>query len=63
MKSAKWENIFKGWDNSESEAVHTLKKIPVFKNLSHKDFNELENMMHHRDLIRELELLNKLVVN
>ena len=49
MKSAKWENIFKGWDNSESEAVHTLKKIPVFKNLSHKDFNELENMMHHRD--------------
>ena len=49
MKSAKWENIFKGWDNSESEAVHTLKKIPVFKDLSHKDFNELENMMHHRD--------------
>ena len=49
MKSAKWENIFKGWNNSESETVHTLKKIPVFKNLSHKDFSELENMMHHRD--------------
>ena len=49
MKSAKWENIFKGWNSSESEAVHTLKKIPVFKNLSRNDFSELENMMHHRD--------------
>ena len=49
MKSAKWENIFKGWDNSESETVHTLKKVPVFKELSDKDFVELEKMMHHRD--------------
>ena len=49
MKSAKWENIFKGWDNSESETVHTLKKVPVFKELSDKDFAELEKMMHHRD--------------
>ena len=49
MKSAKWENIFKGWNNSESETVHTLKKIPVFRNLSSKDFGELENMMHRRD--------------
>ena len=49
MKSAKWENIFKGWNSSESEAVHTLKKVPVFKNLSRNDFSELENMMHHRD--------------
>ena len=49
MKSAKWENIFKGWNNSESEAVHTLKKVPVFKNLNDKDFTELEKMMHHRN--------------
>ena len=49
MKSAKWENIFKGWANSESETVHTLKKVPVFKELSDKDFAELEKMMHHRD--------------
>ena len=48
MKSAKWENIFKGWDNKESETVHTLKKVPVFKNLSEKDFSELEKMMHQR---------------
>ena len=49
MKSAKWENIFKGWDNKESETVHTLKKVPVFKNLSEKDFSELEKMMHQRN--------------
>ena len=48
MKSAKWENIFKGWDNKESETVHTLKKVPVFKNLSERDFSELEKMMHQR---------------
>ena len=48
MKSAKWENIFKGWNNKESERVHTLKKVPVFKNLSEKDFSELEKMMHQR---------------
>ena len=48
MKSAKWENIFKGWNNKESETVHTLKKVPVFKNLSEKDFSELEKMMHQR---------------
>lgn len=49
MKSAKWENIFKGWNNKESETVHTLKKVPVFKNLSEKDFSELEKMMHQRN--------------
>ena len=49
MKSAKWENIIKGWDNKESETVHTLKKVPVFKNLSEKDFSELEKMMHQRN--------------
>ncbi|MBT3676770.1 MAG: cyclic nucleotide-binding domain-containing protein [Candidatus Marinimicrobia bacterium] len=48
MKSAKWENIFKGWNRSESETVLTLKQVPVFKDFSDKEFSELEKMMHHR---------------
>ena len=48
MKNAKWENIFKGWNRSESETVLTLKQVPVFKNFSAKEFSELEKMIHHR---------------
>ena len=43
MKSAKWENIFKGWNQSESKTVVTLKQVPVFKDFSNKEFLELEN--------------------
>ena len=45
MKSAKWENIFKGWNSSESATVHTLKQVPIFKELTEKEFNELEKPM------------------
>ena len=48
MKSAKWENIFKGWNRSESETVLTLKQVPVFKDFSDKEFSELEKLIHHR---------------
>ena len=48
MKSAKWENIFKGWNSSESATVHTLKQVPIFKELTEKEFNELEKLIHHR---------------
>ena len=49
MKSAKWENIFKGWNSSESATVHTLKQVPIFKELTDKEFNELEKLIHHRN--------------
>ena len=48
MKSAIWENIFKGWDHSESKTDVTLKQVPVFKNFSNKEFLELEKLIHHR---------------
>ena len=48
MKSAKWENIFKGWNQSESKTVVTLKQVPVFKDFSDKEFLELEKLIHHR---------------
>ena len=49
MKSAKWENIFKGWNRSESRTVVTLKQVPVFKDFSQKEFSELEKLIHHRN--------------
>ncbi len=48
MKSAKWENIFKGWNRTESETVLTLKQVPIFKDFSDKEFSELEKLIHHR---------------
>ena len=48
MKSDKWENIFKGWNQSESKTVVTLKQVPVFKDFSDKEFLELEKLIHHR---------------
>jgi len=48
LKSAKWENIFKGWNQSESKTVVTLKQVPVFKNFTNKEFLELEKLIHHR---------------
>ena len=48
MKSAKWENIFKGWNQSERKTVVTLKQVPVFKNFTNKEFLELEKLIHHR---------------
>jgi len=49
LKSAKWENIFKGWNRSESRTVVTLKQVPVFKDFSQKEFSELEKLIHHRN--------------
>ena len=49
MKSAKWENIFKGWNRKESNEILTLKQVPVFKDFQYSDFRELENLMHKRE--------------
>ena len=53
MKSAKWENIFKGWNSTESATVHTLKQVPIFKDLTEKEFSELEKLIHHRNYSEE----------
>ena len=48
MKNAVWPNLFRGWNNNESETVYTLKQVPVFKGLSTREFSELEKIVHHR---------------
>ena len=48
MKNALWKNIFQGWNQQESEAVLTLKQVPVFKGFTDKEFQELEKLFHRR---------------
>jgi len=51
MRNGLWPNLFKKWNNKESETIHTLKLIPVFKNFTTKEFLELEKLVHHRTYI------------
>ncbi|NQU27924.1 MAG: cyclic nucleotide-binding domain-containing protein [Candidatus Marinimicrobia bacterium] len=48
MKSALWENIFKGWKKEESATVLTLKQVPIFEDFSNREFREIEKLIHQR---------------
>ncbi len=49
MKNALWSNFFKNWQTEESQTVLTLKQVPVFSGLKHREFNALENLIHNRN--------------
>jgi len=50
MKSPIWENIFKGWNKEkESDTVLTLKQIPIFADLTEKEFTQIEKIIHKRN--------------
>lgn len=48
VKSAVWENIFRGRSKGESKEVMALKQVPVFEDLKPKELNEIEKLVHHR---------------
>jgi len=43
-----WTNLFKGWQNTESQTVMTLKQVPIFRGLTNKEFREIEKLIHER---------------
>ena len=49
MRSAIWENIFRGQDKKLSETALALSHVPVFNGLSKKELREIENIVHRRD--------------
>ena len=48
MKSAVWENIFRGRSKDESKEVMALRQVPVFEDLGPKELAEIEKLVHHR---------------
>lgn len=48
MKSAVWENIFRGRSKNESREVLALKQVPIFENLEPKELGEIEKLIHLR---------------
>lgn len=48
MKSAVWENIFRGRSKDQSMEVLALKQVPVFAGLDDKELGDIERVVHHR---------------
>ncbi|MFQ6615860.1 MAG: cyclic nucleotide-binding domain-containing protein [Fidelibacterota bacterium] len=48
MKSAVWENIFRGRKKDQSKEVLALKQVPVFDGLDDRELAEIERVVHHR---------------
>lgn len=48
MKDAIWTNLFHNWQQTESKTVMTLKQVPIFKDLTKKEFLEVEKIIHER---------------
>jgi len=48
LKNALWNNIFKNWQNNESQTTITLKNVPVFQDLNPKELQKLEQWLHKR---------------
>lgn len=48
MKSAVWQNIFRGRDKNQSKEVLALKQVPVFDGLDDRELAEIERVVHHR---------------
>lgn len=48
LKNAIWPNLFRNWQQTESKTVLTLKQVPIFQDLTDKEFLELEAIIHER---------------
>lgn len=48
MKSAVWENIFRGRVKEQSKEVLALKQVPVFDGLDDRQMADIERVVHHR---------------
>ena len=53
MENAFWNNIFKKSDESESQQLLALKKVPIFQGLSDREFNSILKIVHHRTFDKE----------
>ena len=45
---ALWENLFRHWNKEENLSKIVLRQIPVFHDLSEKQFQEVETLCHRR---------------
>ena len=54
-----WSNIFSRRDKEERDVFDILKKIPIFQDLSRREFNKIESILHRRNWKADEAIINE----
>ena len=54
-----WSNIFRRRDKEEAEIFDILKKVPIFQDLSRREFNKIESILHRRNWNADEAIINE----
>lgn len=54
-----WSNIFRRRDKEERDVFDILKKIPIFQDLSRREFNKIESILHRRNWNADEAIINE----
>ena len=54
-----WSNIFRRRDKEATDVFDILKKIPIFQDLSRREFNKIESILHRRNWNADEAIINE----
>ena len=54
-----WSNIFRRRAKEETDVYEILKKIPIFQDLSRREFSKIENILHRRNWSPDEAIVNE----
>ena len=54
-----WSNIFRRRDKEETDVFDILKKVPIFQDLSRREFNKIESILHRRNWNADEAIINE----
>ena len=54
-----WSNIFRRRDKEETDGFEILKKVPIFQDLSRREFYKIENILHRRNWSADEAIVNE----
>ena len=54
-----WSNIFSRRDKEERDVLDILKKIPIFQDMSRREFNKIESILHRRNWNADEAIINE----
>ena len=54
-----WSNIFRRRDKEEADVFDILKKVPIFQDLTRREFNKIESILHRRNWNVDEAIINE----
>lgn len=54
-----WSNIFRRRDKEETDVFEILKNVPIFQNLSRREFHKIEGILHQRTWNADEAIVNE----